>query len=184
MTDSVALCWRASLSSFFFFLMIRRPPRSTLFPYTTLFRSRSRSSAWASIVLPAPVSPVSTLRPGPSRSSARSISRRFSTRSSDSTRAAWHPHPTEHTFGCSSATKPAKPSAREPPELLAQPPVERRSRHLREARYVVAEAHVDRLPRRQLPDRAPVDRHVLRVARPVLHHQHVVRRDDERPRRQ
>src|SRR5437870_13577787 len=27
------------ISSFFFFLMIRRPPRSTLFPYTTLFRS-------------------------------------------------------------------------------------------------------------------------------------------------
>src|SRR3712207_9506151 len=28
------------LSQFFFLLMIRRPPRSTLFPYTTLFRSR------------------------------------------------------------------------------------------------------------------------------------------------
>src|SRR6266513_4986456 len=28
---------------FFFFLMIRRPPRSTLFPYTTLFRSRHRA---------------------------------------------------------------------------------------------------------------------------------------------
>src|SRR2546430_17148015 len=28
---------------FFFFLMIRRPPRSTLFPYTTLFRSPSSS---------------------------------------------------------------------------------------------------------------------------------------------
>src|SRR2546422_7894127 len=27
---------------FFFFLMIRRPPRSTLFPYTTLFRSEVR----------------------------------------------------------------------------------------------------------------------------------------------
>src|SRR3989449_3583227 len=27
---------------FFFFLMIRRPPRSTLFPYTTLFRSEAR----------------------------------------------------------------------------------------------------------------------------------------------
>src|SRR5712675_2687361 len=27
--------------SFFFFLMIRRPPRSTLFPYTTLFRPRA-----------------------------------------------------------------------------------------------------------------------------------------------
>src|SRR5690349_25017869 len=30
------------LSHFLFFLMIRRPPRSTLFPYTTLFRSRRR----------------------------------------------------------------------------------------------------------------------------------------------
>src|SRR2546430_12111557 len=29
---------------FFFFLMIRRPPRSTLFPYTTLFRSRTQGS--------------------------------------------------------------------------------------------------------------------------------------------
>src|SRR3712207_8599143 len=26
--------------------MIRRPPRSTLFPYTTLFRSRAASSGW------------------------------------------------------------------------------------------------------------------------------------------
>src|SRR5690242_21076285 len=30
------------MSFFFFFLMIRRPPRSTLFPYTTLFRSDGR----------------------------------------------------------------------------------------------------------------------------------------------
>src|SRR5258708_29384372 len=30
-----------SFSLLFFFLMIRRPPRSTLFPYTTLFRSRT-----------------------------------------------------------------------------------------------------------------------------------------------
>src|SRR2546430_16820173 len=38
---SVSLC-------FFFFLMIRRPPRSTLFPYTTLFRSlrRARKPSW------------------------------------------------------------------------------------------------------------------------------------------
>src|SRR2546427_8593076 len=28
----------------FFFLMIRRPPRSTLFPYTTLFRSRRQGA--------------------------------------------------------------------------------------------------------------------------------------------
>src|SRR5215510_15439428 len=36
---------------FFFFLMIRRPPRSTLFPYTTLFRSSAcrgvSRSGWA-----------------------------------------------------------------------------------------------------------------------------------------
>src|SRR6266496_6253333 len=38
------------LFCFFFFLMIRRPPRSTLFPYTTLFRSpRAR---------PSPVAPL------------------------------------------------------------------------------------------------------------------------------
>src|SRR3712207_7281967 len=30
---------------FYFFLMIRRPPRSTLFPYTTLFRSRAADDA-------------------------------------------------------------------------------------------------------------------------------------------
>src|SRR3712207_8424043 len=33
------------LTFLFFFLMIRRPPRSTLFPYTTLFRSRLASAS-------------------------------------------------------------------------------------------------------------------------------------------
>src|ERR1022692_559990 len=33
------MCMYRKLFLFFFFLMIRRPPRSTLFPYTTLFRS-------------------------------------------------------------------------------------------------------------------------------------------------
>src|SRR6266513_2057207 len=50
---AAVLAWMAVLSYlgavvigsvFFFFLMIRRPPRSTLFPYTTLFRSRCRGS--------------------------------------------------------------------------------------------------------------------------------------------
>src|SRR5262245_63539452 len=43
---SLSISFFASISSlfiFFFFLMIRRPPRSTLFPYTTLFRSRIRT---------------------------------------------------------------------------------------------------------------------------------------------
>src|SRR3970040_2850246 len=44
--------------SLFFFLMIRRPPRSTLFPYTTLFRSSRGGSG-----CPAPASSGSG--PGP-----------------------------------------------------------------------------------------------------------------------
>src|SRR4030066_1063991 len=42
-----------SLFFVFFFLMIRRPPRSTLFPYTTLFRSPG--CAWAHAPSPYPV---------------------------------------------------------------------------------------------------------------------------------
>src|SRR5258707_4530169 len=38
-------------SHYFFFLMIRRPPRSTLFPYTTLFRSSKQAQQkWLSPV--------------------------------------------------------------------------------------------------------------------------------------
>src|SRR2546422_5814345 len=32
-------------AGYFFFLMIRRPPRSTLFPYTTLFRSHTATAS-------------------------------------------------------------------------------------------------------------------------------------------
>src|SRR5947207_11575711 len=39
---------------FFFFLMIRRPPRSTLFPYTTLFRSLRLQDALGFLQLPLP----------------------------------------------------------------------------------------------------------------------------------
>src|SRR6266536_5323299 len=48
-----------SLRVFFFFLMIRRPPRPTLFPYTTLFRSRQPPPPRA----PAPP-PVRSAAPG------------------------------------------------------------------------------------------------------------------------
>src|SRR6266704_4322430 len=37
---------------FFFFLMIRRPPRSTLFPYATLFRSGRRSVSGTPLTWP------------------------------------------------------------------------------------------------------------------------------------
>src|SRR5256885_7364045 len=47
---------RCSASSYFFFLMIRRPPRSTLFPYTTLFRSHPEQRT--SVRTPASLPPL------------------------------------------------------------------------------------------------------------------------------
>src|SRR5215471_9242315 len=44
---SIISCYLSFLFVFFFFfLMIRRPPRSTLFPYTTLFRSGGPGGHW------------------------------------------------------------------------------------------------------------------------------------------
>src|SRR3989449_10611844 len=71
-----ALALRSFYFLLFFFLMIRRPPRSTLFPYTTLFRSqRANEIAFTAAYLEIPVtylvpagSPIRTLadvdRPG------------------------------------------------------------------------------------------------------------------------
>src|SRR5260370_15850174 len=43
-------CFYESCGFFlFFFLMIRRPPRSTLFPYTTLFRSPASADNWTPV---------------------------------------------------------------------------------------------------------------------------------------
>src|SRR6266480_7378563 len=48
---------------FFFFLMIRRPPRSTLFPYTTLFRScRSAGTPCSGVACTAPARSVRRCR--------------------------------------------------------------------------------------------------------------------------
>src|SRR5437660_3131623 len=54
---------------FFFFLMIRRPPRSTLFPYTTLFRSGDAraSPSWGGRGTP----PAAGTRSTPDRKSTR-----------------------------------------------------------------------------------------------------------------
>src|SRR5687768_17705723 len=58
--------------SFFFFLVLRRPPSSTLFPYTTLFRSQSSPS----VTTPLPHSVIVQLpsQPSPSTRSASSHS--------------------------------------------------------------------------------------------------------------
>src|SRR2546429_6777453 len=54
---------------FFFFLMIRRPPRSTLFPYTTLFRSlRPRSVPGPAAAQPGAPLPRAGCGGGPPRS--------------------------------------------------------------------------------------------------------------------
>src|SRR5689334_25386803 len=42
--DGTLQAGTSAVSDKFFFLMVRRPPRSTLFPYTTLFRSHRRPS--------------------------------------------------------------------------------------------------------------------------------------------
>src|SRR5690349_23102263 len=47
----------------FFLLMIRRPPRSTLFPYTTLFRSKVARPV-ASVALPRERAGMATVAPG------------------------------------------------------------------------------------------------------------------------
>src|SRR5215216_4677267 len=58
----------AGVSDSFFFLMIRRPPRSTLFPYTTLFRSAGREF----FVAPLPATPTHRCPPaGSDRKSTR-----------------------------------------------------------------------------------------------------------------
>src|SRR2546430_13482324 len=54
-------CPQSIVFYLFFFLMIRRPPRSTLFPYTTLFRSATStpgffSVLWISTGMPRPIS--------------------------------------------------------------------------------------------------------------------------------
>src|SRR5207248_9340451 len=74
----------------FFLLVLRRPPRSTLFPYTTLFRSCRRSTARPRrLSPPTPTDPAATPR-APSRSPARvrgsSVSDRKSTRLNSSHR--------------------------------------------------------------------------------------------------
>src|SRR3712207_9427817 len=53
----------------FFFLMIRRPPRSTLFPYTTLFRSLSRRNL-LTLALALPLMPAGFTAPAAAQDAA------------------------------------------------------------------------------------------------------------------
>src|SRR5882724_12715261 len=68
------LTWHSNRGSLIFFLMIRRPPRSTLFPYTTLFRSAANRSLRRRRATRAPAPWVATggsPRSAPDRKSTR-----------------------------------------------------------------------------------------------------------------
>src|SRR5205085_10520196 len=56
-----------SLSYLFFLLLIRPPPRPTLFPYTTLFRSRARAGALAERLRRGDADPARAERDGDDR---------------------------------------------------------------------------------------------------------------------
>src|SRR5205823_14506896 len=72
----------------FFFLMIRPPPRSTLFPYTTLFRSALPQSRWSA---------GGTLRSGSGSSRRRGIRRAASRTRRSRSAAGPSPRSEEHT---------------------------------------------------------------------------------------
>src|SRR5258708_24653591 len=61
----------------FFFLMIRRPPRSTLFPYTTLFRSEPLRRAARVQLLGRPLRLCAELQPCPAAAAAAADRRRL-----------------------------------------------------------------------------------------------------------
>src|SRR5438132_1849614 len=70
----------------FFFLLIRRPPRSTLFPYTTLFRSRRGSARGRRPMAPRDDRSVRSPRSGsPSHEMRRYITNRSIVRSEEHT---------------------------------------------------------------------------------------------------
>src|SRR5256886_8789543 len=76
------VCWR---DIFFFFLMIRRPPRSTLFPYTTLFRSMSPGFDPDRDLLRIGVANQTTMLSGESLAIAAEIRRSMAKRSEEHT---------------------------------------------------------------------------------------------------
>src|SRR3990167_1985032 len=74
--------------SFLFFLMIRRPPRSTLFPYTTLFRSSIKRADSCSAG-----NPLASAEPCPSRFRPNISSTAFKVRDMANIPEKWHEDP-------------------------------------------------------------------------------------------
>ena len=87
---------------FFFFLMIRRPPRSTLFPYTTLFRSLPCCGTLF-IILPSLVFKVNNWFANARRRLKNTVRDRKSTRLNSS-----HPSPISYAVFCLKKKKKKK----------------------------------------------------------------------------
>src|SRR6266542_4183589 len=104
---------------FFFFLMIRRPPRSTLFPYTTLFRSLPDASAGHPAEGPSPAPSSSAERGAPPAGrrwwmiATSSAPRASSSSSSTSSgwKSCWAPASPRMRTRCSSASHGFSPPA-------------------------------------------------------------------------
>src|SRR5438552_14878640 len=95
--------------------MIRRPPRSTLFPYTTLFRSRW-ASAWASFREAAPA-------PSTARSGTRPTTSLFRTRSEEHTSELQSP---DHLVCRLLLEKKKKKQKQPPPNKIERQPSKQR----------------------------------------------------------
>src|SRR3712207_8134357 len=78
--------WVEHVMHLFFFLMIRRPPRSTLFPYTTLFRSPERRKAKITTTAKTAPSTPSRSRPWTESSMSEAVSKMVVTLDRKSTR--------------------------------------------------------------------------------------------------
>src|SRR2546422_8217752 len=81
---------------FFFFLMIRRPPRSTLFPYTTLFRSRRQ--LLVALGLLGLVTPGAVVAQGPSAEALYEVGALRAAADSFAARAAAQPRVAAHWY--------------------------------------------------------------------------------------
>src|SRR2546422_2753254 len=96
--------------------MIRRPPRSTLFPYTTLFRSRRVAGQWLVLEHPAPELDLRSRR----RSGGRRLCKRFSPDRESTRLDSHHRYNSYSRFFLKKKKKESQEHGGRPALLLAQ----------------------------------------------------------------
>src|SRR2546427_6415474 len=100
---------------FFFFLMIRRPPRSTLFPYTTLFRSSTlpRSTPRNVPTCRSPRSSAASMRSEEHTSELQSQSNLVCRLLLEKKKKEIHPHGDRHAHPVDITVQSPRPSRRQ-----------------------------------------------------------------------